>query len=1593
MSIRWLIMLYYNLNISEQIKVDKKYLKELNKLLCNNDLVRKVSNLIKPDWNTFKSKFTENPQDNFEWFSYLLFCREHNFTFIHRYKNQAAIETDPVEIDGVLSGWQAKFYEGTLTEHKKDIVATIAKVTQYYVGIKRIYFYTNSEWGQAKGMEPQAKKDVEQYAEEKGIELKWYVKSFFESEFVVLECEEISKYFFSFEDNIIDMVQRLNEHTEITLFKINTQIRYKEKFIEVSRDTEIDKLCSARSSIVFLMGPGGNGKTAIVKKIHEKLINSGGVLYLIKAHELLGKSGNRLESLNIDEFIKYHSNIDEKYFIIDSAEKLHELEDDQTYNAIITKLLRNGWAIVYTVRDHFVEPLSYMINDIFDVVPVKIEIDQISEGELESLSEKFGFLVPVSEKLKQLICVPFYLNEYLSNCDGNEKLNYSEFKNKLWIKLIQKGVSERERFFIKFAVDRVNQSTFYIESESKYAQMFCEDSILGQDGTGYFIAHDIYEEWALEKYIANTYLVSKDIEEFFSIIGSKLPIRRSFRSWLGNVLVDNEDIIVTMVDVVLSSGTIIEEFWKDEILIALLLSNQSEMFFENAKDKLLDNKQLLMRRIAALLVTSCKEIDMEYSKALSKKANEELYLMTAPIGEGWKSFIKFTYENRSSILMENIGFVIKVLYEWVFFNTNGQTTKLAGMIALEYYEWLQDKRVFYSNDAFEKKILRIIVMSSSEIKSELKVVFDKVIENKWNHHRDPYNALCDFILEEMSGNYIASILTDELINIMKLYWTESNKDESEKIYRSNDSLEANFGLNDCYHDYYPSSPYKTPVRHILLANPNKGIDFCIWFADYVTNYYLKSRLSTNEVWNASIENSDGTVKKIGVSNRLWCAYRGSQVSPDVMESVFMALEKELLNIGRKINAKILVPHMMKIIDNSNSAIMLGVVASVVCSFPEDMFEVALRFFKDELFFVFDKNRLSLEGRFMIGGTPRDQFYINERQESKKMDHRKRSLEELFTNYALYYSLKNDTESKHRLDELYTILDKHYEELEGKSIEETHTWRMSLGRMDIRTMDIQEATVEAQNYQVYTPVFDEEVEERRLELLEENNNRANYLGLLIWSREKYEGKVTSESNQHYDENVSLVIKEFEQYLNEIERGDELLLLVGRELLLMVPAVLYRDYYQDLSEEERAWSEKILIEGLKSPYQKGYDYNAINGISYAYASLPLLFSRCPEAIVEIQNAIIIALLDTTPINAINHFSVYVIDALKKMIQDAHIDFVKSLLVKYATVSYVLHKYLQQCKEKAKVEYKPIHADKLFFDFYNECKSEINEAIFDADDKNVDISNLQPDIKSKYFQVISMIDDNESKGHCIVLAKDVLGFYYGAEKNNHRIIYSNDGFLTSYCTLMLESDGDYRNQLFEPIQENLIESDLTVDIARTMITVEDSLRKREAFWWWMNALKKILYAEIDSYQLGNEYIAKRYRKIVRTLLLAENGWNGIGEWHSLNKLNMIYYKDLAEKLYFHPDVLASLLKLVEKVGATHFKLVMKIVANMFRMSNGFEGISIESDIVQFLEITIRRFVNQNRNDIRKNAAMKTDVLVILNWLVEQESVLGYIIRDDIV
>ncbi len=108
--------------------------------------------MIKSNWEIFRAKFSENPQYNFEWLCYLLFCKEFDQPYgIFRYKNQSAIETNPIKVGTELIGWQAKFYNTPLSKNKDDFINTLEKAKRDYPCITKVLFYTNQEWGQTKG--------------------------------------------------------------------------------------------------------------------------------------------------------------------------------------------------------------------------------------------------------------------------------------------------------------------------------------------------------------------------------------------------------------------------------------------------------------------------------------------------------------------------------------------------------------------------------------------------------------------------------------------------------------------------------------------------------------------------------------------------------------------------------------------------------------------------------------------------------------------------------------------------------------------------------------------------------------------------------------------------------------------------------------------------------------------------------------------------------------------------------------------------------------------------------------------------------------------------------------------------------------------------------------------------------------------------------------------------------------------------------------------------------------------------------------------------------------------------------------------------
>ena len=151
--------------------------------------------MIARNWNNFRTKFEGKERDSFEWFCYNLFCRQFNKGFgVFRYKNQSAIEHNPIEVNGEQIAWQAKFYDAPLSSHKKDLKDTLEKCNKYYPNLRKLYIYSNKEWGQNnKGEDPSVKVEIENQAENYNIEIIWYLDSYFQSPFVTVENEDCKK--------------------------------------------------------------------------------------------------------------------------------------------------------------------------------------------------------------------------------------------------------------------------------------------------------------------------------------------------------------------------------------------------------------------------------------------------------------------------------------------------------------------------------------------------------------------------------------------------------------------------------------------------------------------------------------------------------------------------------------------------------------------------------------------------------------------------------------------------------------------------------------------------------------------------------------------------------------------------------------------------------------------------------------------------------------------------------------------------------------------------------------------------------------------------------------------------------------------------------------------------------------------------------------------------------------------------------------------------------------------------------------------------------------------------------------------------------
>jgi len=1049
----------------------------------------------------------------------------------------------------------------------------------------------------------------------------------------------------------------------------------------------------------------------------------------------------------------------------------------------------------------------------------------------------------------------------------------------------------------------------------------------------------------------------------------------------------------------------IKSHWRDETLVSVLLSEYSDIFFEIFKEKLLENNQALLKRITLLLRIACKEVDNDFFEQLGIKDMSLFsmkYVLTKPKGRGWQCLIKYVYNNLDKIGIINIHFILPILHDWNSKYKQGEATRLSSLIALRYYQWIIKEDVYFSRDDTKDHLLQTILFGASEIESELSGILKEIITNKWKNHRDPYYELSKVILTNLEGISVSRALPTDVLQLANLFWSCMPKNVP--FYAdSGIGVEKYFDIEDDHLDYFPASSYQTPIYWLLQVSLKEAIDFILEFTNKAVEHYAKTEFAKHEVEEVTVFIDEGSSLKQYICNRLWCLYRGTQVAPNVLESMHMALEKYLLEGLKNADSKTAEGWLLYLLKNSKSASVSAVVASIVMAYPEKTFNIARILFQTKEFFLYDTCRLVLDqsakSQYLMGYgmNPQHKSYLDERIKTCDDEYRKRSLEHIALNYQFFRGEEvSENEADKRQKAIWGIFDNYYNELPDKS-EETEpdkTWRLYLARMDRRKM---KPTTEEQNGRVlisFNPEIEPELKEYSEASLKNSFKPMKYTALKLWA--KYRMKTDEQYKQYlqYENNYQLALQEVCEIIDTMSKaGEEEFCLFNHSIPADVCSVLIRDYKDSLSKEEKDFCKNIIIQAASSSFRANYQYQISDGVESAISVLPILLHEYPEEKENIKQILLLTLFNEYPINmAGSHFNVFPIMAIHKLWEN-DFDDAQSLLFGYLLLKPKYERLRDILrKENYKKNVYKLREDEIIENYLKENKIELQKVTENQISLNdiKEIEKLDLGVLNTAFLLIPLKTTNREHKQivqCIIsaFAKDLL-----SDNRDDKVDYAiRHAFLEklSYFILSSSVEQDIYNYL-KPFIDNFNGSESIAELFQEMITAEDHLDTYKRFWVvWALFSNKVVELCKD----GDE--RWHISKIIRSYLFAQTLWKeSATSWHTLKEKDKRFFGEIIKNIGHCSSAFYSISKLLNDIGSPYLEDGIIWVSFMLNANKNLWVDKLETNTIFYIESFVKKYVYNYREKIRKSNKLKCEILIILNYLVEKGSVIGYMLREDI-
>ncbi|SEW56405.1 AAA family ATPase [Chitinophaga arvensicola] len=903
-------------------------------------------------------------------------------------------------------------------------------------------------------------------------------------------------------------LSKLKSNSHRVLHRIKTQIG-KITLPRINPKNELKDLIIA-SPFVLVWGNPGVGKSALTKQCISELEND---------FEIIALQGEQLDKTSLREIFlessmsltsDFENLLDsggmkgDKVLLIDSIEKLLETANADTIIDFFALLKRRtDLKIILTCRSYAVEQLNIKFLNQFPTYQAYM-VSMLSEDELDSVCINYPNIKVLLSKdaLKKILRIPFNLDK--ATLIGNEIIESSitseiDFKKIAWEYIIENKEKEsnptirkhRSRMFQTIALERAIKMVPYITlpetNDSSILHQLLRDNLIEESPTlnnRFSVTHDIYEDWALTRFIESKYqdivIPGEPIEIFLLALGYAPAIRRAFRIWISENIQNIDDNYRHFLQSILKEKSI-PQHWKDEIIIAVMQGEYSSSFLDNAKRILFDEDYFLFKRSLLLLNVGCQQPDLSYLPFLKDDEKSSVYTSSflKPEGAGWGNMVNFIHKELDD-LKGRYNQIVPFLLQWSkIINVNRPLPKESRKVGLIILEYLQGYRESIENDEHESakdltEILVLLFKLTKVVKAEVKhfVVNIQNFDRRDVHYklRDLADKVSDILLSWSDSVEICKELSDVVINLAEKEWfyyppspeqlEEMLRDKPFKSIPMGIDKEEQFGVVSGFsRDYFPASAFQTPIGHLLRNVPLKTLRFITRLFNHSVDQFFQSDFLLKDTFfmqpDERIEikyrlSNESVVTQYGTL-ALWLMYRGTYIAtPYLLQSVLMALEAWLLQL-----AKIIVsdenneyPHVREVLNDaidlllkeSKSVSTSAVLISVASAYPDLIIQKIMPLLGVKQFYKWDTARGLYERDVLApyGSRKNAELLQRERITSKELPHRNISMESLVLKLSLG---KYETEMMGLLDSFYQ------ENVQDES------WKFALNRMDKRKLEI------------------------------------------------------------------------------------------------------------------------------------------------------------------------------------------------------------------------------------------------------------------------------------------------------------------------------------------------------------------------------------------------------------------------------------------------------------------------------------------------------------------------------------------------------------